>query len=303
MRISNLDYLVCPKTKEKLEIEILKQDGDEIKQGQLISKKSKLVYQIENGLVDFAYPEELKSSDKEFNDKYQESAASYDIGMEWLFSSFFETEDSVRNQLVSLLKLKKSDFVLNMGCGSGSDSPYILKYLDDKGKLFHADLSGNLLHIAKKKLAPPAKNNLEYFISNGSYLPFASQTFDAVFHFGGINIFSEKQKAIQEMTRVTKVGGRVVFGDESVAPWLSKKLYGKVLKNANPLYKHTPPIHLLPSNAKEVSLHYVLGNAFYAIAFTVGEPVQLNLDLPIPGKRGGTLRSRYEANFGKIKTN
>ena len=45
----------------------------------------------------------------------------------------------------------------------------------------------------------------------------------------------------------------------------------------------------------------MLGNSFYAISFEKGEEACLNLDLIIPGKRGGTLRSRYEAKLNNKK--
>lgn len=293
MNISYLAKIVCPKTKQPFQLQVIQKEGDDVREGKLISTKSKLVYYIHDGIPDFTYPETLKASDKEFNQKYEENADYYDVGMEWLFSSFYETEEDVRTKLVSFLNIKHNDFILNMGCGSGSDSKYILSRLGSKGKLFNLDLSANLLKIARQKLSKK-KAALEYFIGNGSYLPFKENTFDSLFHFGGINIFSEKKKAIGEMARVVKPGGKIVFGDESAAPWLRSKAVGKIITNANPLYKHTPPLNLLPDNARNVSLNYVLGDSFYVIAFSVGEAVQLNLDLPIPGKRGGSLRSRYE---------
>jgi hypothetical protein len=67
-----------------------------------------------------------------------------------------------------------------------------------------------------------------------------------------------------------------------------------MILKANPLYRHVPPLACLPENASDVSLHWVLGNAFYLIEYRVGGgPPRLNVDLPIPGRRGGTLRSRY----------
>ena len=299
MQISSLYNIVCPKSKSQLELQVKDKEGDIIIEGKLICKKCKKVYNIQDEIADFTYPENLKASDREFNEKYQENAILYDEGMAWLFSSFFENEENIRTKLVNFLNIKPKDFILNMGCGSGSDSKFILHQLGKDGKLFNFDLSANLLKISQEKVSNE-QTQIEYFIGNGSYLPFTESVFDSLFHFGGINIFSEKKKAIAEMARVVKPGGIVVFGDESAAPWLNKKEYGKILINANPLYKHQPPLELLPDNAQDVSLNYILGNSFYVIVFTVGETVKLNLDLPIPGKRGGTLRSRYDASMNKF---
>lgn len=300
MNISTFKNIVCPKTKQPLELEVMRKEKEIIMEGTLYNKQQGIIYNIHNGIPDFTYPLTLKVSDKEFNQKYQENADAYDEGMSWLFSSFYETEEVIRTKLVNHLNIKRNDFILNMGCGSGSDSEYIVRQLGSKGKLFNFDLSGNLLRIAEKKLNA-RKSQVEYFIGNGSYLPFKENTFDSLFHFGGINIFSEKKKAINEMIRVVKPGGKVVFGDESAAPWLRNKEFGNFIINANPLYKHTPPLHLLPENARDVSLHYLLGDSFYVIVFSKGVPAKLNLDLAIPGKRGGSLRSRYESMLNSKK--
>ena len=300
MNIKNLKTIICPSTHNALELKITKKSGDEIIKGELINKETKVSYPIADGIADLTFPFELKDTDKEFNNKYDANAANYDEGMDWLFKSFFEKEEEVRSKLIGLLKLKTSSKVLNIGCGSGSDSEYIIKKLGANGKLFNLDLTGGLIRIAKKKLGV-SSDKLEYIQGNGSYLPFADNSFDSVFHFGGINMFSEKKRAIMEMERVTKKRGIIVFGDESASPWLRRKKFGKIIRNANPLYDHLPPIALLPTNAQNVSINYVLGNSFYAISFEKGEEACLNLDLIIPGKRGGTLRSRYEAKLNNKK--
>jgi SAM-dependent methyltransferase len=153
-----------------------------------------------------------------------------------------------------------------------------------------------MLRVARRKLAG-SPVPVELVLSNASYLPFADAVFDAAFHFGGINTFGEVRRAIDELTRVVASGGRVVFGDEGIAPWLREKLLGRILVNANPLYAHRPPVEQLPPNALDVRLHWILGNAFYLVEYRVGDgPPPVDLDLPIPGPRGGTLRSRY---YGK----
>jgi len=296
MHIQNLPYLSCPQTHGELGLSVKKKSGASVREGTLYTQGFRTRYPVTGGIADLTFPHELRSLDREFNRKYDANASFYNKGMDWLFASFYEKEKNVRDKLVSLLELKPSHRVLNVGCGTGSDSIYILRKLHNpKGKLINLDLSLGLLKIARKKLGPANRKN-EFVRANASYLPFKDATFDSVFHFGGINVFSEKKRSIDEMCRVVRPGGRVVIGDESVAPWLARKEYGKILKAANPLYRHRPPLHLLPEHAQDVSLSYVLGNAFYVIAFRVGEKPSLNLDLTIPGKRGGTLRSRYEAH-------
>jgi SAM-dependent methyltransferase len=131
------------------------------------------------------------------------------------------------------------------------------------------------------------------------YLPFRDNYFDAAFHFGGFNNFSKPRQALAEVTRVVKQDGRVVFGDESVPPWLEGTEFAEIITTNNPLFKHKPPLHCLPENAREVTVRWILGGCFYLIDFTVGDgPPPINLDLPHKGWRGGTLRTRY---YGRLE--
>ena len=296
MHSNCLDYLICPQSHEKLRLEIKEQVSNRIVSARLHADKSGRVYEIRDAIAGLSYPEELAASDDEFKQKYDQHADFYDEGIRWLFNSFFENESKVRAQLVDFLDLRGNESVLNMGGGTCSDSFFLADRLGDGGRLVNFDLSRPMLEVGRKRLIETEAKYpgmMEYVVGNASHLPFADHSFDAVFHFGGINTFSEKQKAFDEMARVVKRGGRIVVGDESASPWLREKEFGKIIRHANPLYENQPPLEMLPAKAENVSLHYLIGNSFYVIVYTVGDGPKLNMDLPIPGKRGGTLRSRY----------
>jgi SAM-dependent methyltransferase len=185
--------------------------------------------------------------------------------------------------------------VLETGCGTGRDSTYILERLRRDGELYALDISLGMLRLARTKL-DAYEEEAEFVHANASYLPFADDAFDAAFHFGGINMFGEVTRAVTEMNRVVRPGGKVVIGDEGIAPWLKEGHYGRVLVSANPLYENSPPLDVLPQTATDVRLQWILGAAFYVIDFRVGSDVPfVDVDLPIPG-RGDTLRSRHAAS-------
>ena len=46
-------------------------------------------------------------------------------------------------------------------------------------------------------------------------LPFKVESFDCVFHVGGINFFTDKARAIKEMIWVAKSGTKIVIVDET----------------------------------------------------------------------------------------
>jgi ubiquinone/menaquinone biosynthesis C-methylase UbiE/uncharacterized protein YbaR (Trm112 family) len=284
---ATVELLRCPTCLRELALDGA--EGDSVERGTLACDRGH-TFEIAEGVPRLVHPSELLPSDAEFQRKYDVGADEYDQGLRWLFESFRVDPAATRNAMVDLLEVQPGGRVLETACGTGEDSQYILQRIGANGTLYAQDLSIGMLRVARRKLAG---GSVEYVQSNASYLPFADEVFDAAFHFGGINTFGEVRRALEEMNRVVRVGGKVVVGDEAVAPWLRRRLYGRILVKANPLYRHRPPLDALPENASEVGIRWILGNAFYVIVFRVGSgPLFVDLDLPIPGK-GDSLRSRY----------
>ncbi len=59
------------------------------------------------------------------------------------------------------------------------------------------------------------KTNLSLVHGSAEDLPFADNSFDVVFHSGGINFFSDKAKAISKIIRVAKPGTKILITDET----------------------------------------------------------------------------------------
>ena len=144
-----------------------------------------------------------------------------------------------------------------------------------------------------------APTRLEVSAASALYLPFADDTFDAVFQFGGVGEFGDVARFFREVVRVTKPGGRVVVGDESMPVWLRQTEFAKLLTFTNPQFNAPLPLEHMPIEAREVNLRWIIGGTFYLIDFTVGtgEP-PADLNFKIPGVRGGTHTTRY---YGQLE--
>ena len=102
--------------------------------------------------------------------------------------------------------LKGAENILDVGCGSGTVTKDIAHLT--KGRVIGIDGSSDMIEVAKNILKD--YKNVELYISSAETIPFRDNTFDIV----TCNLFfmwvDNPQKVINEMTRVTKPGGRVL---------------------------------------------------------------------------------------------
>jgi ubiquinone/menaquinone biosynthesis C-methylase UbiE len=302
VRRSSINYYRCPADGSPLQLEA--GAGDEIESGTLVSAAGRR-YVITGGVPDLLYPEQLSSIEAHTKADYDRVAERiYDVAVDWQFAAFKEDENLVREGMIELLGVTPSDRVLEVGCGTGRDSFRLARRLDAAGSLFMQDLSPNMVHTCLAKMEQyaaktPVPAALEYSVSNALYLPFPDAFFDAVFHFGGFNQFGDLKRGAAELARVTRPGGRILIGDEAVAPWLKGTEFESIVTTNNAMFRADVPLHVLPECARDVTVKWIVANCFYVMAFTKGDglPV-LDLDLTHAGWRGGTMRSRY---FGQLE--
>jgi ubiquinone/menaquinone biosynthesis C-methylase UbiE len=299
MRISDLDVYRCPMSLSKLTLTARKQEHDDVTEGTLTSEAG-IGYEISEGLPDFTYPKELALVDKQTRELYDKLAREYDKFADIPFQTFHSKEPAVREKITDKLELKKDSKVLEIGGGDGRGAEHIVQRLGKGGHLYFQELSRSFLNNAKKRLHPFEKS-VSVSLANASYLSFPDNYFDAAHHFGGINTFSEVERCLKELARVVKPGGKVVVGDEGIGPWLRKTEFGKVMINSNPLIGYEVPINLIPVEARDVKVEWIMMGAFFLIEFTVGEGAPVgNYHIPIPSERGGTHWSRYYGNLEGI---
>jgi ubiquinone/menaquinone biosynthesis C-methylase UbiE len=294
----------CPRSGTALKLLDPVLRGEEILSGSLVSLEGD-VYPIENGIPNFVDPALLTAIEAETKAEYDRVADEiYDIAVDWQFAAMLEDENAVRESMVDMLDLRGDDNVLEAGCGTGRDSFRLARRLGPEGRLHMQDLSPGMVSVCVRAMSDLATTSdfacrLDYSVSNATSLPFPDDFFDAVFHFGGFNQFGDLRRGAAELTRVAKPGGRILIGDEAVAPWLKGTEFEAIVTTNNALFKAEIPLAVLPEGARDVTVRWVIGNCFYLIGFRKGDgPPPLNLDLPHKGWRGGTMRSRY---FGVLE--
>ena len=118
------------------------------------------------------------------------------------------------SQIVTLLKLKEVDRVLDLGCGTGVLTRMIADQLDSRagGVSIGIDAAAKMIHVARKKRQG---DTCRFEVAAAEDLPFADETFDAAvsslfFHHVPLDL---KEKALSEAYRVLVPGGRLVIAD------------------------------------------------------------------------------------------
>jgi ubiquinone/menaquinone biosynthesis C-methylase UbiE len=283
----NLNIYVSPETREPLSVE----------SGHLVSP-SGLRYPITDGIPDFLSVTDLSDEQADALDYYDAAASVYDDVAYLTFRIQYVDETEERKRFVKLLNLQPDHRVLEVACGTGRDTELIAAELDARGQLYAQDISAEMLRHCATRLAG-ATVPVELLRGDAGRLPFPDGYFDAVFSFGGLGVFGDIAASLREFVRVSKVGAQIVVGDESMPPWLRDTEYARVLLNNNALFEAPVPFEQIPVEARDVAVRWMIGGVYYLISFTVGEgEPQADFDLEIPGRRGGTLRTRY---YGKLE--
>ncbi len=256
------------------------------------------VYPLREGIPDLVHPRRASAGfDPQRFDRPFPLVT--ELALKWTFRAFGGEEVQLRSRVLDKLELKPDAVVLDKCAGTGATARLLQDRLP-RGVLCNGDLSMELVLHAVQKAAGEDKGSTcrtMWFGANALHLPFADDSFDAVVSIGGFNQFGDAARALAEMTRVTRPGGRIAIADEGYAPWLRHTMTGRMVLNDNPLMAHMPPLEHLPEVALDVRLEWMLGNAFYCLDFKVGEaPPFVDLDLPHEGLRGGTMRSRYKSS-------
>ena len=176
--------------------------------------------------------------------------------------------NQMRQEIISKLEWKDNASVLNVSIGTGKDLEYIPKNINKLSlTMWGIDISMGMLRKCKKKFNQ--KMNLSLLNCCAEDLPFKDNSFDIVFHVGGINFFHDKQKAINEMLRVAKEDTKLLIADETndfIEKQYKKNRFTKKYFN-DKTFDLSEIEKLIPLSCKERNLDILWGGRFYCLTF------------------------------------
>jgi ubiquinone/menaquinone biosynthesis C-methylase UbiE len=222
-----------------------------------------LRFPIRDGIPVFVEPQQITGINTRFRGIYDRWAPYYDLLSRVGLYILGISEIELRKAFIASLEIKAGGRVLSTSVGTGSDLPFLPRDCEYYG----LDLSPEMLAICERKMRKLGAA-AELFLGLAEQLPFKAETFDTVYQMGGINFFTDQERAIHEMVRVAKKGSKIVIMDETekVARMLER------VPGINAWFRHqrrpiVPPTGLIPAGMDQVEYRELYGGKAWHLSF------------------------------------
>lgn len=199
--------------------------------------------------IDFGYQTVDKDKKEEkVAEVFHSVASKYDV-MNDVMS--FGIHRLWKRTMIELTGARKGQKALDLAGGTGEIAMKVAKRVGDSGHVVLSDINSSMLEEGKKRVINSGFiNNISFELINAEEIPFPDNTFDLVTISFGLRNVTDKLKALKEMQRVIKPGGRLVVMEFSKTnnPALTK-LYdfysfsalpfmGKIIANDEESYRY-----------------------------------------------------------------
>ncbi len=126
----------------------------------------------------------------------------------------FGLDKSWRRLAVKFSELKEGGAGLDVCCGTGMLTMEQARAAGPAGKITGLDFSENMIEVARQNIKDfEFGDNISFIQGDAACLPFADNTFDCATVGWGLRNVPDVFKAVREMARVVKPGGKVVSLD------------------------------------------------------------------------------------------
>src|SRR4029453_15209086 len=119
---------------------------------------------------------------------------------------------SVKRVMLAQLELRDGMSLLDVGWGTGDDGRDLVPPVGPRGRIVGIDISGAMITEAKKRHAT-SELPVEFVEGDAQYLTFPDASFDRCRTERMLMHLNDPEKALAEMVRVTRPGGKVVVFD------------------------------------------------------------------------------------------
>jgi len=229
----------------------------------LLSVPSGERYAVRDGIPVLLDQEALAGFNLQYQGFYNKAARFYDPVLRLAAVLVGGREQRFRWEYLQELGVHAGQRVLEVSVGTGAN----LRYLPPGATYFGLDISWGMLARCWQNLKKWPME-AELFLGNAEELPFSDESFDVVYHVGGINAFNDRARALAEMVRVARSGSRLLVVDET-AKLLESMSWSptarRMLKQGGDRWQ--APVELLPPGMVDVRAVPILKGWLYCMTF------------------------------------